>query len=84
MINYYQRLGLTDQEMEHNLMRFANESYTSCLSPPICPGSSNQYRTIDGSCNSNNITLLNLGRAASGYRRLLKPSYDDGMLNITI
>lgn len=79
----YSRLGLSDQEIEHNLIRFTNETQTGCLNPPTCPASSNQYRTIDGPCNSSNKTLLNLGRAASGYRRLLKPSYGDGMVLTT-
>ena len=75
---------MTDQEIEHNSMRFTNEAQTGCLNPPTCPKTSNKYRTVDGSCNSNNSTLLNLGRSASGYRRLLKPTYDDGMLFIYI
>lgn len=53
-----------------------------CLPEPECP-EPDTYRTIDGSCNHRD-QLKNLGRAVSGYRRFLKPAYDDGKSLLTL
>jgi len=52
----------------------------SCLPTPTCNFNS-KYRTIDGSCNSNNSALANLGKSSTDYRRLVNPAYNDGYLN---
>lgn len=66
-------LGLKEEELERNI----REEDFDCLSDPVCP-KSRKYRTIDGSCNHHDKKLRNLGRSVSGYRRFLKPAYDDG------
>ncbi len=71
-------LGLKEEEIARILEDRDFES--GCLSDPVCPNSQ-KYRTIDGSCNNRDTKLKNLGRAVSGYRRLLKPAYDDGIGN---
>ncbi len=76
---YIIRFGLKEEEMEHILRNKEFEDFnTGCLAEPKCP-EPDTYRTIDGSCNHRD-QLRNLGRAASGYRRLLSPAYDDGYL----
>ena len=47
----------------------------TCLAVRTCPTAS-KYRTIDGSCNS--LTLTNLGKSFTDYRRLSYPAYADG------
>ncbi len=71
------RLGLNDQELVHNLMRYINEANTGCLVAATCYSS--KYRMIDGSCNSVNVNLTRLGQSVTTYRRLLAPAYLDGM-----
>jgi len=65
---------LKEEEMEEIIMN--GEFDPGCLPEPECP-EPDTYRTIDGSCNHRD-ELKNLGRAVSGYRRFLKPEYDDG------
>ena len=43
-----------------------------------CPQNS-YYRTIDGSCN--NVANPLIGRSMTPFRRLLRPSYSDGLLS---
>lgn len=70
------RLGLKEEEMGQ-IVR--NEDLDSgCFPEPNCR-EPDTYRTIDGSCNHRD-ELRNLGRAVTGYRRFLKPAYDDGKL----
>ena len=72
---YFLSLGLNEEEIERAIGD--GEFDPGCLPDPICP-TSQKYRTIDGSCNQRETKLKILGRAVSGYRRLLKPAYDDG------
>jgi len=74
-------LGLKEEEIGRAIGD--GEFDSGCLPDPICP-TIQKYRTIDGSCNHRDIKLKNLGRAVSGYRRLLKPVYDDGKTQHTV
>ena len=74
-------LGLKEEEIERAIGD--GEFDSGCLPDPICPNNQ-KYRTIDGSCNHLETKQKNLGRAVSGYRRLLKPEYDDGKILLNI
>ncbi len=71
----FTRLGLKEEEMGQ-IVR--NDFDSGCLPEPNCR-EPDTYRTIDGSCNHRD-ELRNLGRAVTGYRRFLKPAYDDGKI----
>lgn len=50
----------------------------TCLTATTCPSSPSKYRTADGSCNS--LSITNLGKSNTDYRRLITPAYADGNL----
>lgn len=72
---FHRSFALTEDDIRINLENCT--SSLGCLPDPVCPVPA-KYRTIDGSCNNNLKRLRNLGRSVTGYRRLLKPAYDDG------
>lgn len=73
-------MSLTNEEGGTGLLQ-ATSRFTvindTCLTATTCPSSPSKYRTADGSCNS--LSITNLGKANTDYRRLITPAYADGI-----
>ncbi|XP_046449770.1 chorion peroxidase-like isoform X2 [Daphnia pulex] len=74
------QMSLTNEEGGTGLLQ-ATSRFTvindTCLTATTCPSSPSKYRTADGSCNS--LSITNLGKANTDYRRLTTPAYADGI-----
>lgn len=72
-------MSLTNEEGGIGLQQ-ATSRFTvindTCLTATTCPSSPSKYRTVDGSCNS--LSITNLGKSNTDYRRLITPVYADG------
>ncbi|XP_045767254.1 chorion peroxidase [Maniola jurtina] len=74
------RQALSDEELALGFTDHTDGPF--CPPVPSCPEVPSKYRSIDGNCN--NQANPSWGAVNTGYRRMLPPSYSDGIWAIRI